>query len=324
MPDWESALAAELSARHHVTTRKRLERLGLGRRVIDRLCGRGRLDHVGKGVLVSSSGPETFEQRLAVACALTGGVICYPTAGEVWDYRNTPRHPNVHVMLAHSRRVHAPEWVVVHRSDELPRCDIVRRRDGIVVTSPPRTAFDAAAWLSPVALESLLEQGIKRGHYTIPTLWGHARRLCCRGRRGSGNFAAVLAAREPWRRPVSSDHELRLERAMRRRGFPPLTREHPLEIAPGGVIHPDLGVPEHGFFVEVDHLSWHGGRFETAYDRWRDLKVRAHTGFHVERVTDIALDHYLEETVEDLRTLWQSILGAASTKSVLSAPKVRR
>jgi hypothetical protein len=125
-----------------------------------------------------------------------------------------------------------------------------------------------AAWLSPAALESLLEQGIKRGHYTIPTLWAHARRLCRRGRTGSGQLATVLAAREPWRRPARSDHELRLERAMRRRGFPPLTRERPLEIAPGRVIHPDLGLPE-------------------------------------------------------LWTLWQSILGAASTRSVLSAPKVR-
>jgi hypothetical protein len=321
VPDWESVLAAELSARHHVTTRSRLLRLGIGRRVIDRLCARGRLEHVGKGVLVSRSGPDTKHQRLALACALTGGVICYPTAGGVWEYRNTPREPDLHVVIAHSRRVGAPSSVVIHRSDDLQRCDIVPRRDGIVVTSPPRTAFDAAAWLSPGALESLIEQGIKRGHFTIPTLWAHARRLCHQGRKGSGRFATVLAAREPWRRPASSDHELRLERAMRRRGFPPLTREHPLEIAPGRVIHPDLGVPEHGFFVEVDHLSWHGGRFETAYDRWRDLKVRARTGFHVERVTDIALDQFLEETVEDLWALWQSILGAPSTDSVRSAPK---
>ena len=76
-----------------------------------------------------------------------------------------------------------------------------------------------------------------------------------------------------------------------------------MEIAPGKVVHPDLGVPEHGFFVEVDHLSWHGGHLEGAYDRRRDLKVRARTGFHVERVTDIAIDHHLDETIEDL---WRS------------------
>ena len=75
MPAWESALATELSSRHHVTTRKRLQRLGISRRVIDGLCSRGRLEHIGNGVLVSPAGAKTFEQRLGVACALTGGVI---------------------------------------------------------------------------------------------------------------------------------------------------------------------------------------------------------------------------------------------------------
>jgi hypothetical protein len=257
MPAWESVLATKLSTRHHVTTRKRLQRLGIGRRVVDRLCARGRLDHVGKGVLVGRSGPVTFEQRLAVACALTGGVVCYPSAGRVWDYRHTPRQPDVHVRIAHCRRVDAPEWIV--------------------------------------------------GHYTIPTLWAHARRLCRRGRTGSGKFATVLAAREPWRRPARSDHELRLERAMRARGFPALTRRHPLLIAPGVIIHPDLGVPEHGFLVEVDHLTWHGGRLGGAYDRWRDLMVRASTDSRVERVTDIAIDRHLAETVEDLWSAGQRV-----------------
>ena len=78
MPAWESVLAAELSTRHHVTTRKRLQRLGISRRVIDGLCQRGRLEHIGNGVLVSPAGAATFEQRFAIACALTGGVITLP------------------------------------------------------------------------------------------------------------------------------------------------------------------------------------------------------------------------------------------------------
>ena len=57
----------------------------------------------------------------------------------------------------------------------------------------------------------------------------------------------------------------------------------------------------------MDHLSWHGGRLETAYDRQRDLKVRAGTGFHVERVTDVAIDHHLDETVDDLLAVWRRV-----------------
>ena len=91
---------------------------------------------------------------------------------------------------------------------------------------------------------------------------------------------------------------------MRARGFPPLVREHPIEIASGHVIHPDLGLPSDGFFVEVDHLTWHGGRRESAYDRWRDTQVRL-AGACVERVSDVAIDERLAETVEDLWLRWQ-------------------
>ncbi len=91
-------------------------------------------------MLVSPIGPETFEQRLAVACALTGGVITFPTAGKVWELRKTPTLKVVHVTVTREHRsVTVPDWIVVHRSCELPRCDVVYRRDGIAVTSPPRT-----------------------------------------------------------------------------------------------------------------------------------------------------------------------------------------
>jgi hypothetical protein len=305
MVDWEPEIAQELSTRQCVTTRARLQGLGIGRRIIDALCRRGPLTHVGNGVLVSPSGADTFEHRLALACALTKGVVTFPSAGTVWRYRKRPSTRKVHVAVVRSRAVVAvPDWIVVHRTRELTRCDVVRRSDGIVVTSPPRTVFDAAAWLDADDLESVIEQGLDRGNFTIPTLWAHARRLRRRGRAGSARFVDVLARREAWQRPVASDHELRLVRA---RGFPPLTRQFPLRIAPGTVIHPDLGIPDHGSFVEVDHLSWHGGRVQGAYDRWRDLKVRAVTGSEVERVTDIAIDHHLAEAVEDLWVVWQRV-----------------
>ena len=303
----ESALATELANRHGVTTLERLGRLGLSRRCVDGLVATGRFRRAGNGVLAATCWPITLEHRLAVACAVTGGAVAFPTAGLVWELRKTPRVPDVHLWIPKSRCLTEREGIRVHRTGDLPGTDIVRRRDGIVVTSPPRSAFDAAAWLATDDLESLIEQGIHRPYFTIPTLWGVAGRLCRRGRPGSSRFVSVLTSRPAWRRPVESDHELRLERAMRDRGFPPLTRGHRLVLTTGEVIHPDLGLPEDGFFVEVDHLSWHGFRRETAYDRRRDLKVRA-AGYHVERVTDLALDSDLEATIEDLWTIWQALL----------------
>jgi hypothetical protein len=303
----EGALAAELLNRHGVSTVQRLGRLGISKRMVERLVANGRLRRAGNGVVVSTCWPSTLGHRMALACAVTGAVIAFPTAGLVWSFRKTPRLPEIHLWLPYGRCVVRREGIQVRRTRDLTNADIVVRKDGIRVTSPPRTAFDAAEWLQSDDLESLIEQGIERPYFTIPTLWAHARRLCTKGRPGSGRFARVLAARPAWRRPVASDYELRLERAMHRRGFPQLVRGHRVELSTGEVIHPDLGVPGVGFYVEVDHLSWHGGRVETAYDRRRDLRVRA-DGHHVERVTDLAIDHDLDATIEDLWAIWQRFL----------------
>ena len=115
---------------------------------------------------------------MAVACAASGGVVRFPTAGLVWGFRKTPRVRDVHVTIAdgHSCRPAA-------RGD--PHPPLVRdpgdrrrgRDDGIAVTSPPRTAFDAAWDLGRDDLESLIEQGIQRQMFTIPTMWAVARRF---------------------------------------------------------------------------------------------------------------------------------------------------
>ena len=243
------------------------------------------------------------------------GVVRFPTAGLVWEFRKTPRGSGVHVVIPSGRRTVALPGIVVHRSCSMAECDIVRRTDGIAVTSPPRTAFDASFASSANDLESLIEARHPAPMFTIPTLWGVARRLRRQGRPGSARFGEVLRSREVWRRPVDSDYELRLERAMRRRGFPPLQRQCRIELANGDVIHPDLGLPEHGFYVEVDHLTWHGGRMAADYDSRRDLYVSA-LGFRVERVTDVSIDHHLGETVDALWEISHSFSGARCTESV--------
>ncbi|MFV0307723.1 MAG: type IV toxin-antitoxin system AbiEi family antitoxin domain-containing protein [Desertimonas sp.] len=304
----EEALSAALRDRHGVVTTAMLAELGATRTMVATLTRSGRLRRICRGVFVAASAPRTPERRLALACAATAGVVCFPTAGRVWQLRGTPHHDVVHVVVPWERRPAVPPWVTVHRSTHLPECDIVRRADGIDVTTPPRTVFDAAAWLRPERLESMIEQGIDREMFAVPTLIGVQRRLRRCGRDGSGRFAAVVAAREPWRKAVESHDELRLERAMRRRGFPPLVRGHPLHLPRGGVIHPDLGLPDDRFFVEVDHHTWHGGRSDASYDKWRDRQVRL-AGCHVERVSDLAIEHDLAATVDELWQRWQQVRG---------------
>jgi very-short-patch-repair endonuclease len=220
--------------------------------------------------------------------------------------RRAPSTATIHVVVPWARRVVGPPGVVVRRSRQLPDLDVVKREDGIAVTSPPRTVFDAAALLSHHDLQSMIEDALYRGLFMPVTLRRVAERLGHPCREGSRLIAQVLAARDFHATPVASEYELRLERAMIERGFPALTRQYPIEIAPGKWIHPDLGLPEQRFFVEVDHRRWHDSSEDRSYDAWRDRRLRL-LGCWVERVSDLAIDHQLADTVEDLWAAWHRV-----------------
>ena len=121
---------------------------------------------------------------------------------------------------------------------------------------------------------------------------------------------------------MRSDYELRLERAMRRRGFPGLARSTRVTLGDGSVVHPDLGIPEDGFFVEVDHLTWHGGRGE---------RVRPPTGHQgpagrVSRRAGHRPGHRQppRRDGERPRVLWQRLRGDLARRNGVSLPKLGR
>ncbi len=71
-------------------------------------------------------------------------------------------------------------------------------------------------------------------------------------------------------------------------GVPELVRQHPVRLPDGSVVHPDGALPDLRWAVEVDHVTWHGGRFDAQYDKSRDRKARR-AGWTVERITDSEL-----------------------------------
>jgi len=299
----ERVLAGLLAKGHGCTSRVEMRREGITRNQADNLVRNGRLRSLGNGVLLSPAHPETFDQRVAIACRLTGGGATFPTSGIVWKVRKTPRVNDVHIILDWRRHIDAPDGVVLHRSRDLVRRDLVTRADGIVVVNPVRSAFEAAAFLCAEELESHIEDCLHRGYFSIPTAWDTARRLCHPCRPGSKMFLDVLSRREAWRRPAASDHEIRVARALVDAGLPQPVRQHPLELGTGETIHPDLSWPDLDLYVEVDHLTWHGGRIENAYDRWRDRQVRL-LGGTVLRVTDVDLDTRMDATVREIAQIW--------------------
>jgi very-short-patch-repair endonuclease len=253
-----------------------------------------------RGVCLSSGAPRTQQQRMAQLVLYCDGVISHVTAGQLWGLRKLSRYREIHLSIMRGDRRRSEgsglDEVILHAITDVPSTDIVRRADGISLTSAARTVFDLASMVSSEDVESIIEHGPSRGLFRVPALLAAQARLSKQGRAGAKRVERVLAARAAAQKPVDSDHELRLVTALEASGLPRLQRQMPLRLLGGELVHPDVAEPSRRFIIEVDHAEWHSRREASQYDRWRDRQHHV-LGWHSERVSDRDIDERLPETV---------------------------
>ena len=297
-----TTLALLVARRHGVVTRIELLADGWTRHSIQAAVGGGELVACHPGVYRVQTSPNTFEARCVAACLADAQlVVTGPAAALLWRFRHVPV-VDVPIVLADHDRNALSGPVSVRRTNVLSSEDRVARDDGIVVASPPRTWFDCARDLDDRRFEALTEWVLDQ-HCNVPTLWRTVRRLDARGRPGLARVRRVMSARSDWQRPAGSRLELRVLTALRRAGLPELLRQHPLRLPNRVLVHADGAVPELRWAVEIDHVTWHGGRVAAQRDKARDRGLRR-LGWQVERVTDADLREDFAGTVRELVALY--------------------
>jgi hypothetical protein len=251
---------------------------------------------VHRGVYRLGSHDVGFEQRCLGACLASPKlVVSGPSAGTLLKLRNMPTG-SVH-FVTRDRSVRL-SGVVTHLTTVLPTSDWSTRPDGIRVLRPVRLAADLARFLDDHDLESVIEQMIDRGLVSIPALYACGRRLAGRGRDGSRRLARVLDARPAWSKPKDSDLEVRLFRALSANGVV-LDPQVAIDLGGGLLLRLDGADRGRRFGVEVDHVTWHGGRIAAQRDKWRDRQLMR-IDWVVARVTDEDLAQRFESTVAEL------------------------
>lgn len=254
----------------------------------------GQLLRVHRGVYKLASHPDCFEQRCLAAClAAPNAALSGPTAGRIIGLRKVFTE-EIHVIAREA--VHLA-GVTAHRTELLGRADI-ETRGGLRVLRPGRLLCDLAAHLDEAALESVLEQMLDRRLLGIRAARSAAKQFIAPGRPGSRRLARVLESRSSWLKPVDSDLELRVWRALDARGLR-LVRQYPVLLDSGVTVHLDLAQPEIRFGVEIDHITWHGGRLDVQRDKQRDRELMT-IGWVVSRVTDEDVSIRLHATVDQL------------------------
>lgn len=298
MPAFSPALIAIVVARHGVVTVEQMLSDGIARNSIRRLVSAGALVRVHSGVYRVATSPETFESRCAAACAAdVHAVISGPAGARLWQFRHVYRPAHPIVLVAHDDTP-LSRGVELRRTNVLDADDWIVRPDGIRVASPARTWFDCARDLTDERFEMLTEWVLDH-HESIPSLWRTRRRLAGRGRVGSARVNRVLSQREVWQRPAGSGLETRVFRALSEHGVGGMVRQHPIRLPNGVLIHPDVAIPELRWALEIDHVTWHGGRLDAQRDKGRDRALRR-LRWQVDRVTDVELTERFDATIREI------------------------
>ena len=195
---------------------------------------------------------------------------------------------------------------MAYRTAAFHPCDVVRRRDGINVTSRARTALDLARHVPRADLLSIIEQVIRDGDLTEDDLRDVAIDWMSRQRPWVRRFLELLDGRLRGG-PAESHGETVLGDALAAAGLVGLERQWRIDLPGYGPARFDLAVPAARLAIEVDLHQTHGETAGRRRDAARDDAARR-IDWTVERVLQIHFGPELPTTVERILDLARSLV----------------
>lgn len=291
-------ISAIATQQHGVVARWQLLDAGVTTEQIKWRVRTGRLHEVHRGVYLVGHAvppPLAIEQAALLACG-ESAILSHRSAADLWKLLPYPASNPVWVTVPPGRNADR-SGIRISRA-MLDRRDI-RWREGMRLTSPPRTILDLSPLLSEEDLESVVAEAQFRGWASLnelrAQLEGHE------GRRGVAKLRYVLDLPSGPKRTKSGGERamLRLLRGCGIQGFETNAWIHGYEV--------DFLWRELGVVVELDGWDGHSGRVAFERDRLKIAKLIAH-GLTVIPVTGRQLrdDHVgvtrrLERTLDAAR-----------------------
>jgi hypothetical protein len=298
--DVDEAIARLAGRQHGRVARGQLIVLGLSDDVIDYRLARSRLHVVYRGVYALGHEAPTREGNwmAAVLAGGEGAVLSHRDAAALWGIRPSSR-PRIDVTTPRSRRPRP--GIQFHRSSLPP--DEVTTKDGIPVTTVPRTLFDLAAIMRPRQLERALNEAEIRHLWDELSLLDLLRRYPRRA--GISAVRAILDARNAGAKLLRSDLEVEFLEFVDAAGFPEPKLNDDVEG-----FEVDAVWRRERVVVELDSRTFHLTAAAFEQDRERDRILLA-AGWRPIRVTSRQLRHAPDRLRADLcRLLYPATLAA--------------
>ena len=291
-PTRHAKLAILAGKQHGVVAYWQLIALAFSPGAIEHALATGRLHRTYKGVYsvgYPAESAEAWEMAAVLKCG-PDAVVSHWTAASRWELLRAMRGP-VHINAPSDRRVRGIRTHHVQRLHPQDRA----KRDGIPITSVPRTLLDLAA----VADERLLRRAVNQAERAG---WLNRRAIADLlernpRRKGSKALRAVIAAVSPGTRRSRSDLETAFLSLLEKYGLP-----QPLVNAKVEGIEVDMHWPGTKLIVELDSYEYHRTPQEFENDRLRDAQLKV-AGYEVLRIGDGWLESDPAAAAETVRVL---------------------
>jgi very-short-patch-repair endonuclease len=218
-------------------------------------------------------------------------VASHGSAAYLWGlYRYAPETIDVTAPI----RRRAKREFRVHFSSILASEDR-REREGLPVTSVPRTLLDLAIRSRPDQLDHHLERAEELGLFDVQAVEALLDRAG--GHRGRGRLRRALALYEPDPSFTRSRFEQRFQRLVRAAALPAPSMNFNL-----AGYELDAYWPQHRFAVELDLFETHGTRAAFERDRLRQEELKL-LGVEMIRITRPRLQREPEAVIRNLAAL---------------------
>jgi putative AbiEi antitoxin of type IV toxin-antitoxin system/uncharacterized protein DUF559 len=286
----DTPLARLAADQHGVVATRQLATLGFSRSAIRRMCERGWLFRIHRGVYAVGHPRLTLHGRWMAAVLACGpeAVLSHHQAAALHDLRRAPWSP-IHVTAPGLRDHIGVDCHVARGMRGRPHVII----DGIPVTSVERVFLDMAAVLGPQRLRSLLEAAQRKGSFEYDRVLYAIERS--NGHTGVGSLRAALASLGDSAPATRSGLEILFLELIRAAGLPEPSVN---VIAAGDVV--DFYWPQFSLVVEVDSWEYHRLRRPFEEDRRRGNRMElAHV--MVLRYTDKMLRQEPERVIAEMR-----------------------
>jgi very-short-patch-repair endonuclease len=291
-----------LRTHHGIASAVDLRRCGLSSPAVRTLVEAGNLTTVLKGVYRLPAVTLDEMARCAAVCAAHPELaISGPTAGRLWGLRRLPRDHRIHVLAPPASHPASARWVVPYRTAAVHPRDLVRRADGITVTSRARTALDLARFVPPTDLLSIIEQVIRDGDLDDDELRAVAVDWMSTQRPWIRRFLELLDGRL-YGGPAESHGETVLGDALAAAGLVGLVRQYRIDLPGYGPARFDLAVPSVRLAIEVDLHPTHSETAGRRRDASRDVAA-TQIGWAVERAVEADFDKGMSATTQRLLAL---------------------